>query len=285
MEIDGHTELYGFIAYPAKHSHSPAMYNCSFRYYDMNACYLAFEVAPDKLSDAVLGIKSLGIRGINLSMPFKKEIIPFLDGITPEAQLVKAVNTVKNENGRLIGETTDGAGLFEDLQAHGWNLKGKKVTILGAGGAGRSIIAAASKYGVSKVNIFKRPNATYTRLQEWVAAVAAKSKTEFNVYPYSDSKRMRAVLKQSDILINATNVGMTEQKLPFEEDMLESLSARQLVYDIIYQPAETVLLKRAKEHGCQVCNGFGMLLWQGALAFEFWTGKKMPVEEVKKILY
>ena len=284
MKINAHTALYGFIAYPAKHSYSPAMYNCSFKHCGLNARYLAFEVAPSNLSEAVSGIRSLNLKGINLSMPFKRDIIPFLDEITPEARQIQAVNTVKNENGRLIGATTDGDGMFEDLKSRGWNLKGRKITVLGAGGAGRSIIAAAARYNVREVNIFKRKNSTYTQLKEWVESIADKSETEFNVYPYNDDEKMKNTLEQSDILINTTNIGMTEKRLPFGEDVLESLSPNQLVYDIIYQPAETVLLKKAKEHGCQIYNGLGMLLWQGALAFNFWTGQKMPVEEVKKIL-
>ncbi|KRL00909.1 shikimate dehydrogenase [Liquorilactobacillus capillatus] len=285
MEIDGHTELYGFIAYPAKHSYSPIMYNCSFDHYKLNACYIAFEVAPTKLTDAILGVRSLGIQGFNVSMPFKKTIIPLLDEITPAAQRIQAVNTVKNKNGRLLGDSTDGAGFFADLQARGRQLKKKKIMILGAGGAGRAIIAAAADYDLAEVNIFKRQNGTYQKVQDWVKKVTAGSKTRFNVYPYSDIHKMKDILSQSDILVNATNIGMTEQKLPLAEELVASLASRLLVYDVIYHPAETVLLRRAKERGCQTCNGLGMLLWQGALAFESWTGQKMPIEEVKKRLY
>lgn len=283
MVFDGHTQLYGFLAHPARHSLSPLMHNLSFQANQLNACYLAFDVKP---ADFLLAAKSLRILfgGVNLSMPYKKQIIPYLDELTPRAKRIQAVNTVKNQDGKLIGDSTDGAGLFADLQNKNYSVAGKIAMILGAGGAGRAIIAAAADYQLKRVFVCKRPNQTFGQIKTWLAKITPKTPVDYQLIDYSDQERLKKCLQQSQLLINATNVGMDEKSLPLPPAVLAELRPQQFVYDVIYQPLQTPLLKFAAQSGCQSCNGTGMLLWQGALAFEFWTGKKMPLSKVKQAL-
>lgn len=282
--IDGKTALFGFVAHPAKHSRSPKMHNLSFDYWHINARYLAFDVAPDGLADAVAGIRSMGISGVNLSMPFKQTVVPMLDEMTPRARRIKAVNTIKNVDGRLIGDSTDGAGVFQDLQNQGVNLQGQHVMILGAGGAGKAIIAAALDYDVASVTVFKRQNQTYAQVAAWLAALNQTTPIEMQIQPYEDAAAMLRVAQASDLIINATNIGMTETGLPVTPQVMAALTPDQTVYDVIYQPLETAFLKQAKAQGCAVHNGLGMLIWQGALAFKFWTGKDMPIQAVAETI-
>jgi len=282
--IDGKTALFGFMAHPAKHSRSPKMHNLSFNYWHINARYLAFDVAPDGLAGAVAGIRSMGISGVNLSMPFKQTVVPMLDDMTPRARRIKAVNTIKNVDGRLIGDSTDGAGVFQDLQNQGMDLRGKHVMILGAGGAGKAIIAATLDYNVASVTVFKRQNDTYDQVAAWLAALNQTTPTDMQICPYEDAAAMLAVAQASDLIINATNVGMTTAGIPVTAAVMAALTPNQTVYDVIYQPLETDFLKQAKARGCAVHNGLGMLIWQGALAFKFWTGKDMPVQAVAETI-
>ncbi|WP_281165997.1 shikimate dehydrogenase [Liquorilactobacillus sicerae] len=283
MNFNGQTQLYGFLAHPAQHSLSPLMHNLSFQARQLNACYLAFDLKPADFDSSAANLKKF-FAGFNLSMPYKKQIIPYLDELTPKAQRIMAVNTVKNQAGHLIGESTDGAGLFADLQAKGQKVAGKNLLILGAGGAGRAIIAAAADYQVKKVFVCKRPNQTFVVIKQWLQKIAQSTKTEYQLVDYSDQSALKQCLQQSQILINATNVGMDGQALPLTSAVLKQLSTEQFVYDIIYQPLKTPLLQLAAKRGCPHANGVGMLLWQGALAFEFWTGQTMPLLKVKTAL-
>lgn len=283
MNFNGQTQLYGFLAHPARHSLSPLMHNLSFQARQLNACYLAFDLKPTAFELSAANLKNF-FAGFNLSMPYKKQIIPYLDELTPQAQRIMAVNTVKNQAGHLIGESTDGAGLFADLQAKGQKLAGKNLMILGAGGAGRAIIAAAADYQVKKVFVCKRPNQTFLVIKQWLQKISQSTTTEYQLIDYADQAALKSCLQQSQILINATNVGMDGQALPLTSAILEQLKAEQFVYDIIYQPLKTPLLHLAAQKGCSHANGVGMLLWQGALAFEFWTGQSMPLHQVKTAL-
>lgn len=278
--INGKTALFGFMAHPAKHSRSPKMHNLSFDYWHINARYLAFDVAPTDLTGAVAGIRSMGISGVNLSMPFKETVVPMLDGMTTRAKRIKAVNTIKNDHGKLIGDSTDGAGLYQNLQHQGYDLHGKNVVILGAGGAGKAIIAAALDYDVASVTVFKRANATYAQVDQWLNDLASQTDITMQLRPYDDLKAMQQAVQASDLIINATNVGMTTAGLPLPPQVMATLTPSQTVYDVIYQPLETEFLRQAKALGCATHNGLGMLIWQGALAFKFWTGKEMPIAAV-----
>ncbi|MCP9328750.1 shikimate dehydrogenase [Liquorilactobacillus satsumensis] len=284
MEFNGNTELYGFIAHPAHHSLSPLMHNLSFQKRKINACYLAFDIQPPNFATIAASFRAWGLSGANVSMPYKQQFIPYLDELTPRAQRINAVNTIKNTQGRLTSDSTDGAGLFADLKARGFKTHGKTAMILGAGGAGRAIIAAAADYNLQKVFVCKRPNQTFAQTAAWLETLKQQTETDFELLNYQDSEKIATCLQESELLVNATNVGMDQQHLPLAATILSSLSQKQFVYDIIYQPLETPLLKLAAAHGCQCSNGIGMLLWQGALAFEFWTGQTMPVTSVKQAL-
>ncbi|MDT6980240.1 shikimate dehydrogenase [Levilactobacillus zymae] len=279
--IDGKTQLYGLLAHPAHHSRSPRMHNLSFDHWNINARYLAFDVAPGDLAAAIGGMRSLGIAGVNLSMPFKQTVIPLLDDLTPRAQRINAVNTIKNDQGRLIGDSTDGAGLFQSLQSREFDLRGQRVVILGAGGAGKAIIAAALDYQLARVDVFKRQTPSYASVANWVADLAPTGATPLQLHPYEDVTTMHDLVAQADLVINATSVGMTTAGLPVPTDVLAVLHPGQVVYDVIYHPLETAFLARAREAGCTTHNGLGMLIGQGALAFQFWTGKPMPVAAVE----
>ncbi|EIW14544.1 Shikimate/quinate 5-dehydrogenase I beta [Lactiplantibacillus pentosus KCA1] len=280
--IDGETALFGFIAHPARHSRSPRMHNLSFDHWGLNARYLAFDVAPDQLAGTIAGIRSMGIVGVNLSMPFKQTVVPLLDELTPRAQRIQAVNTIKNVHGKLIGDSTDGAGVFQDLQHQGLHLTGKRVMVLGAGGAGKAIIAAALDYGVESVTVFKRQNERFPAVQRWLEQLSQTTSVELKLVAYEDHQRMQEVARASDLIINATNIGMTTTGTPLPLETIRQLKPQQTVYDVIYQPLETTFLRLARQQGCLTHNGIGMLIWQGALAFEFWTGKPMPVEAVRQ---
>lgn len=280
--IDGETALFGFIAHPARHSRSPRMHNLSFDHWGLNARYLAFDVAPDQLAGTIAGIRSMGIAGVNLSMPFKQTVVPLLDELTPRAQRIQAVNTIKNVHGKLIGDSTDGAGVFQDLQHQGLHLTGKRVMVLGAGGAGKAIIAAALDYGVASVTVFKRNNERFSAVKRWLEQLNQTTSVELKLVAYEDHQQMQQVAQTSDLIINATNIGMTTTGTPLPLETIRQLKPQQTVYDVIYQPLETTFLRLARQQGCHTHNGLGMLIWQGALAFEFWTGKPMPVAAVRQ---
>lgn len=275
--INGHTKLYGLLAHPAAHSLSPLIHNTSFEVTGINGVYLAFDVIPDNLKPSIEAMRAMNIGGVNLSMPLKTEVLPLLDEVTPRATRLRAVNTITNHAGRLIGDTTDGQGFIDALESAGITVKNQKIAILGAGGAGRSIIAAAIEAGAAKITVFKRENATFMSrkklLESWSTVVT--------VIPYDDDHAMAKSVADSQIIINATNLGMGEnQLLPISQTVLTQLTPQHVVVDAIYFPLETPLVAAAKKRGCRTFNGVGMLVHQAAGSFRQWTGQKMPVETV-----
>lgn len=275
--IDGHTKLYGLLAHPAAHSLSPLIHNTSFHVSGVNGVYLAFDVVPENLKTAMAAMRAMAIGGVNLSMPLKTAVLPLLDDITPRAKRLNAVNTIVNRNGKLVGDTTDGQGFVDSLKHAGIDIKGKTITVLGAGGAGRSIIAAAIEAGASKVCVFKRQNKSFAPrkalLESWSDKVS--------VLPYENEAAMAAAVSQSQIIVNATNIGMSDDnQLPISEAILNQLTSHQVVVDAIYFPLKTPLVKAAEKKGCRTFNGIGMLVHQAAGSFLEWTGKRMPVEKV-----
>ncbi|MDH5105106.1 shikimate dehydrogenase [Lentilactobacillus diolivorans] len=275
--IDGHTKLFGFLAHPAVHSLSPLIHNTSFKVTGINGTYLAFDVTSDGLENTITALRSMHIGGVNLSMPLKTEVIPLLDEMTPRAKRLQAVNTIVNQNGKLIGDTTDGQGFVDALAQQGISVAGKQLTVLGAGGAGRSIIAALIDAGARQINVFKRQNETFEKrkqqLESWSDVVS--------VIPYENLEKMAASIEASQIIVNTTNVGMShDHALPILQTMIDLLNSQQIVVDVIYFPLTTPFLEAAKKQGCQTFNGVGMLVHQAAGSFLEWTGKQMPVKEV-----
>lgn len=283
MNITGSTILTGLLGSPVAHSVSPAMHNEAFRLLDLDYVYLAFNVGTDSLKDAVKGLKTLGARGFNLTMPDKIAILDLVDELTPAARLAGACNTVINDNGHLIGHTTDGIGYMRSVADAGHDIIGKKMTLLGAGGAATAICTQAALDGVKEIDIFRsnRPEA-FAQTVAFADRTAKDTGCKIHVYDFADETQMKKSLAESAILTNATNVGMAPDTDAIPIPNVQFLHPDLIVSDIIYNPRQTQLMKIAASMGCPVFNGMYMLLYQGAAAFECWTGLEMPVAEIKK---
>ena len=283
--ITGHTELIGLIATPIRHSMSPTMHNEAFAHLGLDYVYLAFEVDTQALKDVVQGFRALNRRGFNVSMPNKTAICQYLDKLSPAAELVGAVNTVVNDNGVLTGHITDGTGYMRALAEEGIDIIGKKMTVLGAGGAATALCVQAALDSVKAISIFNQKDKFFANAEQTVAKIRNNTNCEIHLYDLADHDKLRQEIDSSVILTNATGVGMK----PFEGQMLlpndSFLPPDLIVSDVIYNPRKTHLLQVAEKKGCRTLNGLGMMLWQGAKAFEIWTGKEMPVDYVKNILF
>lgn len=282
--ITGHTELIGLMAYPIRHSSSPMMHNEAFRKLGYDYAYLAFEVDNDSLEDAVKGLRALKLRGSNVSMPNKTVIHKYLDEISPAAKLCGAVNTVVNDNGKLIGHITDGVGFMQSLREENIDLTGKKVTIVGAGGAATAIEIQAALDGVREISIFNIQDKFWDNAKETVKKINENTSCKANLYDLADLDKLKEEIEDSFIFVNATGMGMKPlegktyipDKSFFRPDLI--------VVDIVYSPRETEMLKMAREVGCKTMNGLGMMLFQGSAAFELWTGEPMPIQHMKEFL-
>lgn len=279
--ITGHTGLCALLGSPVAHSISPAMHNEAFRLLGLDFAYLAFDVGTDHLKTAVDGLKALGVRGFNLTMPDKNLMADLADELSPAARLTGAVNTVVNENGRLIGHTTDGIGYMKAAEDAGVTLKNKTMTLLGAGGAATAIVVQAALDGLKEIRVFNIKDNFFERMEALAEKLCSETGCTVSVHDLTDTEALGSSIMNSDILTNCTSVGMA----PNTENCLiedEHLFRPQLtVSDIIYNPRETLLLKKATACGCKTFNGMYMLLYQGAEAFRLWTGKEMPVEAIK----
>ena len=275
MKIDGYTRLAAVVANPIKHSISPFIHNCAFEATNTNGVYLAWEVDATELAETVANIRRYQMYGINLSMPYKEQVIPYLDQLSEEACLIGAVNTVVNREGTLIGYNTDGKGFFKSLPS--FTISDKKMTILGAGGAAKSILAQAILDGVSQISVFVR-SVSMEKTRPYLTKLQEQTGFKVDLYALEDISELQEKIAKSDLLVNATSVGMDGQLSPVPESI--NLPETLLVADIIYQPFETPFLKWARSQGNPAVNGLGMLLYQAAEAFQLWTGKEMPTEEI-----
>lgn len=280
-EITGTTRLTCLLGSPVAHSISPQMHNEAFRQLGLDYVYTAFDVAPEHLPEAVSALKLFNIRGFNLTMPHKTAMLELVDELTPAAKLAQAVNTVTYEDGRLIGHTTDGVGYMRSVEDAGFSIIGKNMTLLGAGGAATAICTQAALDGVKNIYMFKRKNASWNSVQAFVDNVNRTTDCKVSLYDIQDESQLKQALDNSDILTNATNVGMAPDvtSSPIPASLLDS---HLIVSDIIYNPRQTQLLKDAKKAGCPTMNGLYMLLYQGAASFECWTNEKMPVSIIKE---
>ncbi len=283
-QITGHTELIGLIANPIRHSKSPIMHNTAFEELGLDYVYLVFEVDNENLEQSVAGLRALGVKGFNVSLPNKKPIIPYLDEIMPAAELCQAVNTVINKDGRLIGTITDGTGYMMSLKDEGIDMTGKKMTILGAGGAATAIAMQAGLDGVGEITIFNRKDEFWDNAVENGRKLNEQTDCKAKVLPLEDLAALKEEIASSDLLVNATSVGFGDQKGQCLIPDISYLRSDLIVTDVIYSPAETPILTLAREAGCKTMNGIGMMLYQGAAAFKLWTGQDMPIEAVKKVL-
>lgn len=284
QRITGHTRLIGLIADPIRHSKSPMMHNTAFEALGLDYVYLAFELGNDSLGDAVRGLKALDARGFNVSMPYKSEMIRFMDEVLPAGQMCGAVNTVLIENGRMIGTSTDGEGFMQACRHNGMDIIGKKITLLGAGGAATAITMQAGLDGVDEISIFTRCGKSRQRAIHNAEVLSSETSCRATVHSLEDLDELRHEIADSVLLCNATGVGFGNQQgkclIPDESFLRPEL----LVTDVIYSPAETPLLKMARSVGCRTSNGLDMMLYQGAASFRIWTGQEMPVELVRKNL-
>ena len=283
--INGHTRLYALIGSPVGHSGSPAMYNYSFEKLGIDAAYLAFDVPVEKTEDAVNALRTLHAGGFNVTMPCKTAVAQLVDRLSPAAELVGACNTVVfEEDGTMTGHMTDGTGFVRNLREHGVEIKDKKIVLLGTGGAATAIAVQAALDGVAEIAIFNRKDGFYANGEKTVEKIrkAVSSIRKVSIEDLDDTELLGKVIGESDILINATRAGMSpmEDVIPVPAEFLRPELA---VADVVYNPKETLLIKKAKEAGCRAAvGGSGMLLWQGVAAFELYTWQEMPVQEVKE---
>ncbi len=280
--ITGHTKLTGLLGSPVAHSISPMMHNEAFNQLGLDYVYLCFDVGTDGLKTAVNGLKQIGIRGFNCTMPDKNLMCELADELSPAASMIGAVNTVVNENGRLIGHNTDGIGYMQAVRDAGHNIIGKTMTLLGAGGAATAISVQAALDGVANINIFSIRDQFFDRAQKTVDLINSNTNCHAALYDLADDSELRKSIAASDILTNGTSVGMApniDNCIITDKNIFHN---NLIVSDVIYNPEETKLLSMAKASGCQVFNGLYMLLYQGAEAFKIWTGKDMPVDIIKE---
>lgn len=282
IPITGHTRLTALLGSPVAHSISPLMHNEAFQLLDLDYTYLCFEVNEETLPAAVDGLKACGIRGFNLTMPNKNKIVELLDELSPAARLIGAVNTVVNDDGHLTGYNTDGVGYMQAVKDAGYDITGKTITIMGAGGAATAICAQAALDGVEKIHIFARETSRFwDRTQKLAENINSTLPCKAVLHENKDTTALAQAISESALLLNATSVGMAPNT---EGTIIEDTSLYHpdlIVSDVIYNPRETRFLKEAREAGCRTFNGMYMLLYQGAEAFRLWTGKEMPVKEIK----
>ena len=275
MKIDGYTRLAAVVAKPIKHSLSPFIHNRAFDLTAVNGAYLAWEIESDDLEQTLANIRRYDMFGINLSMPYKQAVIPYLDGLSPAAELIGAVNTVVKVGDQLIGHNTDGLGFFRSLSD--FQIQGQTMTILGSGGAATAIICQAALDAAGRIIVFDKSK-YLSATQERMANLSRQTGVSIDVYDLGDEASLAREIGASDLLVQATSMGMDGSSLPVPWDLV--LKPELLVADVIYQPLETPFLAWAKEQGCQTVNGLGMLLHQAAAAFELWTGQAMPTEVI-----
>ena len=279
--ITGHTRLGGLIGCPTAHSISPMMHNDSFRALGLDMVYLCFDVLPEQLGTVIPALRQMKVYGFNVTMPDKEAILPWLDELAPEAELIGAVNTVRECEGKLIGHNTDGTGFMRAAREEGVDIAGKEMILLGAGGAASAIAVQAALDGAKALHLICRRSKSWQHARDLADRISAKTNCKADLTDLADTEEIRRLAKDSRLLVNATPVGMEPdtEKTPIGDASVfhPGLS----VADIIYHPRQTLLLKMAAEAGCHTFNGMYMLLWQGAEAFRLWTGREMPAELIR----
>ena len=278
--IRGKTRLFCVLGHPVAHSLSPAMQNAALQAMGIDGVYVAFDVAPDGLGDAVRGLQALGVAGVNCTVPHKEAVVPFLDELSDEARFIGAVNTIVLRDGRRAGHNTDAPGFLAALRAEGVEPAGREAVVLGAGGSARAVLVALARCG-TKIALANR-----------TAARAAELAEELNerlgddaIRPVSmDSRELEKAVERAEILVNTTSVGMSPDVEAMPPIPADALHPNLFVYDLIYNPLETRLLREARRRGSRGAHGAGMLAQQGALALELWTGQPAPVKLMEQVV-
>ena len=284
--IQGDTKVTGVFGFPVEHSLSPAMHNAAFAALHLKYIYVPFSVAPENLGAALRGLPALGIVGVNLTIPHKEAALPYCDTITDAARDIGAVNTIHVVDGRLLGDNTDGRGFYEPLREMGVSnsIAGKNVVVIGAGGAARAVVFRLVREGANVTLV----NRTLERAARLAADVEHAGFAPIAVLPQDAPKELTRKIAAAELLVHTTKVGMNPYPDAMPPIPLAAFHSQLLVYDLIYRPAETLLLRTARERGCRTLNGVKMLVYQGAAAFERWTGQWPPTDvmegEVRKIL-
>lgn len=277
-QLSGKTTVVGLIGWPVGHSVSPAMHNAAFAHLGLDWCYVPLPVAPQEVAAAVTGVRALGMAGANVTVPHKQAVMPYLDALSPAAAAIGAVNTlIVTADREIIGDNTDAPGFIADLRAHGVDPAGKRVLILGAGGSARAVVYGLLDAGCSRIVIANR---TLARSQ----AIIDDYAPHFPSVPMQSCglpDDLADIAAATDLVVNCTSLGMTPSvdTTPWQPDL--PFRPNQVVYDLVYNPAQTRLLAQAEHDGATVIGGIGMLVYQGAIAFERWTGLAAPVETMR----
>lgn len=284
QRIKGTTGLMALIGSPVGHSGSPAMYNFSFQYHHLDYAYMAFDIKEEQVPAALDAVRLLKMRGCNVTMPCKNKAAECVDELSPAARIIGAVNTIVNEDGKLIGHITDGIGFVRNLKEHGVDVKGKKMVVLGAGGAATALQVQSALDGAASIAIFNIKDSFFERAQSTAEKLKKEvPDCEVSVYCLDEQETLREEIAKADILVNATLMGMK----PYDDISLVDPSMFRpelIVADVVYNPAETKMVREAKEAGCKLAiGGKGMLLWQGAAAYKLYTGLEMPTAEYQKL--
>ncbi len=273
--VRGDTRVVGVFGCPVEHSLSPAMHNAAFAALRLSFIYVPFPVSPDALGTAIRSLPALGIVGVNLTIPHKENVLPFLDAITDEAREVGAVNTVHCLEGRLLGDNTDGRGFYEPLREMGLSLPGRQVVVLGAGGAARSVVFRLLREGANVILTNRTPARAERLAQD---AAAAGYGAQVRVVDGEAERELGNAIAGAELLVHTTRVGMHPLTDALPPVPLEAFHPNLLVYDLVYNPVETRLIQQARSRGCRTLTGVKMLVYQGAAAFERWTGLWPPTD-------
>jgi shikimate dehydrogenase len=279
--ITGTTRVLGVIGWPVEHSLSPPMHNAALRHLGLDWVYVPFAVPPDRVAEAAAGVRGLGLVGLNVTIPHKAAVLPYLDEAAPEVWLLGACNTLVNQEGHLRGENTDVAGFRRSVEESGRSLERRRVVVIGAGGSARAVALAALQAAAVEVTVVNRGLARAEELVALLAPVAGP--TPLRALALSDPETPGAV-REAEILVDCTSVGMYPRHEVPPVVPGEWLHSGQLVCDLTYNPRRTSLLRAAVAAGAEPLEGTGMLVHQGALSLEYWTGKPAPVEVMRKAL-
>lgn len=277
--ITSRTGLICLIGDPVAHSVSPLIHNKALSFAGLNFIYLAFRVPKRSLEHAVLGLKAVGARGFNVTIPHKTAVTKYLDELDEFAAKIHSVNTVVNDDGTLIGHNTDGIGVINALKRANFSIKGKSVAIIGAGGSGRAASLAIAREGPRELYIINRTFKKALKL-----AKILEENFHFPITPlHLERASMSSTLKAVDLLINCTSLGMyPNTSIPVHPNLLRR---DMLVMDLVYTPLMTPLLKAARDKGARIVNGIEVLVEQAAKSFEIWTGVKAPISLMRRVAY
>jgi len=278
IEVNGSTKLAGIIGDPVSHSVSPQMHNAAYEKLGLNYCYVPLPTKPKDLEDVLNGIRMLGFAGVNVTVPYKEAVIPHLDEVTKLARLVGAANVILNQQGHLVGYNTDGPGFIDSLREDaGFEVAGKNVVLLGAGGGAKAV---AMMLAHDKIKTLVISDVVYEKAENMCEYI----NSHFDIAPYAcpvNSNELKVCIEKCDLLVNSTPVGMhpNVNESPINDDY--AIKPGAIVYDLVYNPLETKLLKWAKAKGAKPISGLGMLIRQGVLAFSLFTEEEAPMQVMK----